>query len=96
MECSIPWHLTDQVEWLVNVEIVDLVQTVGSVSFNRVAVDDIPLLVFTTILFPHLDILSFFILANFNIKYLAVLIVNDVTSFESEFLPPVRFLSSCD
>lgn len=73
-----------------------LVQTIGSLSSDGIAVDDIPLLVSSSVLRPDDNVLSFGVLATVNIKALVVSEVDNSISLILEALPPVVRVGSCD
>jgi hypothetical protein len=85
---SVEWKFRHDVEWSVDMETKLFIQSLGLSLLFLVKIEDLPSLMFTTIVTPDSDCVSFFIFASFNIKDLVVLPIDELSTFILEDLEP--------
>jgi hypothetical protein len=86
LECK-SWS---NIEWSVDMEAPFFAHSLGLFSFSFVNIDDLPLLVFASVVAPNSYSLAFNVFSTSNIKDLVVSWVDKLSSFVSEQLEPSR------
>jgi len=85
---SLERHSRSEVEWSVNVESEFRVETLLSILFSLVEINNLPLLTFAFVICPNTNSLSFLVLGIFHIKHLTALPVDELVVLILEHLEP--------
>jgi hypothetical protein len=85
---SIHWKFWDNVEWSIHMETPFFVQALSLLFLSLVKIDNLPLLVLSSVVTPNSYGLSFLIFTSFNIKYFTVLPVDELAVLILEHLEP--------
>jgi hypothetical protein len=70
------------------VETEFFIESLGSIIFSFVKIDNIPLLVLSSVVSPNTNCLAFLVLTSFDVEDLAGLPVDELVVFVLEYLEP--------
>jgi hypothetical protein len=85
---SVEWKLRDKIEWSIDVEAEFFIESLGLKLSGLIKIEYLPLLVFSSVITPNSNCLSFNILSSFNIKNLVVIPVEELAILILEDLEP--------
>jgi len=85
---SVEWKFWNQIEWSVNMETKVLIEPLGLWSLCFIKINNIPLLMSSSIVTPNTNLLAFLVFSSSNIKDLAWLPVDELSLLILENLEP--------